>query len=97
MAVRHFEFGGQFPITQPVMFTQRAKFFPDSFHGIIREEVTADQTLGHIVQNMAQMQKSMEEMQKEIERLMAFVGMETEVKPKKKEKRRDEDDAGVNE
>ena len=41
-----------------------------------REEISAEQAVGYILQNLVQMQKSIEEMRKEIERLKAFVGME---------------------
>ena len=48
-----------------------------------REDITPEQAVGYILQNMVEMQKSMEELQKEYEalkkeneRLRAFVGME---------------------
>jgi hypothetical protein len=49
-----------------------------------REDITDQQALGHILQNMVQMQKSLDELRKEYEalrkeneRLKAFVGMKT--------------------
>ena len=42
----------------------------------LREKISEEQAVGHILQNMLKMQKSMEEQQREIERLRAFVGME---------------------
>jgi len=54
----------------------------------------------HILQNLVLLYSALEtidKMKHDIERLMAFVGMEPEAKGKKKEKRRDEDEEGVNE
>ena len=41
-----------------------------------RGDMTPEQAVGHILQNMVEMQKSLEELRTEIERLKAFVGME---------------------
>jgi hypothetical protein len=49
------------------------------------------------LQNLVTLYEALETIDKmrlDIERLMAFVGMEPEAKPKKKEKRRDEDERG---
>lgn len=43
-----------------------------------REEITQEQVLGHILQNLVEIQKLLEELRKDIERLKAFVGMEDE-------------------
>jgi hypothetical protein len=71
------------------------------FHELLplyaREEITPEQTLGYILQNLVEMEKSMEELRREYaalkeayERLKAFVGMEEESTSKKNDKRRDE-------
>jgi hypothetical protein len=41
-----------------------------------REEITDEQALGHIIQNLVQMYKSQQALNKEIERLKAFMGLE---------------------
>jgi len=43
-----------------------------------RGDLTVEQAVGHILQNMVEMQKSIEELWKEIKRLKVFVGMQDE-------------------
>ena len=50
---------------------------PDELLGkYAREELTPEQAVGHIVQNLVKIQKSIEALRKDIERLKGFVGME---------------------
>jgi hypothetical protein len=53
------------------------------FQRYVREDITDQQALGHILQNLVQMEKSLaaqekeiEALKQEVERLRAFVGME---------------------
>lgn len=48
-----------------------------------REEITFEQVIGHILQNMVKMHKSQQDARIDMDRVMAFVGME---------QRQDEDD-----
>jgi hypothetical protein len=55
------------------------------------EQITDQQALGHVLQNLVRMQATLEALsgvEFKVDRLIAFMGMEPE--PKKKEKRRDE-------
>ena len=59
------------------------------------EKITDQQAIGYMLQNQVLLHAALEtidKMKQDIERLKAFVGMEPEAKPKKKEKRRDEDE-----
>jgi len=59
------------------------------------EKITDQQAIGHMLQNLVRIHalvESQSNMQFDVERLKAFVGMEPESKPKKKEKRRDQDE-----
>jgi hypothetical protein len=53
------------------------------------EKITDQQALGHVLQNLVRMQATLEALsgvEFKVDRLIAFTGMETEEKPKKKEK-----------
>ena len=41
-----------------------------------REEITPEQAVGYILQNLARMERTLEALRRDIERLKAFTGME---------------------
>jgi len=61
------------------------------------EKITVEQTTGQILQHLQRVSAAFDrmwELEQEIKRIKAFIGMEEESAPKKKDKRRDETEEG---